>query len=146
MTACNKNDDYSNLKKYEISGLATSGNLTEENHELSVGDKIICYEGDTKFFEKYFGCDTCKGVVEDIFFSKPTGEIAFIEFEDNQSKNNKYAISLYYWDSERGYNTSNIQVWKRKMTNDEKDLLRSDFISKVDHHNVDKNIKFKISN
>lgn len=148
LTSCNTNQDYKDLttKFPEIEDTNMNIQYCDEKTKLQAGDTIMVYGGTNSFLKEHFGCDTCSAKVESIFFSKPTGSIAFLEFSENKSKSIVFSISLYYWGNERGYNVSNLDLWKRKMTDKELDILQADFITRVDRHRIDRNVYFKIKN
>lgn len=147
LTFCNSNKDYNTIKKFpEVDYSTMNGIYCGEMEELEVNDNLVLYGGRNDFLRKYLECDTCLAKVESLFFSKPTGKIAFLSLENNTSNSVTYSITLYFWDNKRGYNVATLEAWERKMTEKELELLYSDYITSVERRRIENNLYFKIKN
>lgn len=146
LISCDSNQHYKELtRKFpEMEFQDTKPKYCDEKTEIKSGDSIILYGGKRNFLKTHFGCDTCSAKVASIFFSKPTGTEAFLEFKDQKNQSKVFSIGLYYWDSKRGYSVSGLQLWQRKMTNREMKMLQEDFISSVETHYIEDDIYFKL--
>ena len=141
------NSEYIDLLKFKIDYKCCKEkpkHKFEEKRIVKVGDEIKIFGGDTDFLKSFFGKDTCVVKVKDIYFSKVVGSVAFLDITSSGQDSVVFSISLYYWDIARGYNSSNILAWERKMTDEEKEKLWRDFGGCVKYHLVEKNIGFSI--
>jgi len=147
LTSCSTNPDYRAILQFpEVDYSNITNVYCGEKTELEAGDNIIVYGGTNGFLKNHFKCDTCLGKIESRFYSKPNGSIAFVQFKDNPSQTVPYSISLYYWDRNRGYNVAVLEGWERKMTDQERDSIPTEFGIPFERHRVDNGIYFKKAN
>ena len=115
------NQDSQKIKKNQASSDFDSTQLCGEKRMINEGDSLMLIGGKNKLIKKLIGSDTCKVKAKWISFSAATSEIALIDFYP--IKNEKFhCVTLYYWDSKRGYSKSRLMEYdedpKRKEDSD----------------------------
>ncbi len=115
-----------------------------ETEVIKEGDSIIVFGGDKEYLKTNFGFDSCSVKVSKIFFTKSTGQLAFLEIKNNVGISVYLAISLYYLDSKRGYKEAYLNLWNKIPSDAEIDEACKDlgFPMKNNYKPVDLNLGF----
>ena len=115
-----------------------------ETATLEIGDSIKVYGGHNSILSSQIISETCSGIVTDFAFSKPIGDIAFVEFDNHNAHGVAYSLDLYYINAKQGYKESKLRLWQRELTVEDKKQLAEHWSCGVSYFQIEEGLKFDI--